>query len=156
SVWKLHPQDYRVVLSDREEAAHFLNDLQNLLDREILLFPLSYKRPYEFHEIENANILMRAEELTRLPNKTGSQIIVTYPDALSEKVINRRSLANNTFNVKLGEKLDMSFLEDFLHTYDFEKTDFVYEAGQFAVRGGIVDVFSFAHEVPFRIELFGD
>lgn len=154
--FKLHPQDYLIVLQDREEAAYFLNDLQNLLEREVLLFPMSYKRPYEFHDIENANILMRAEVLNRLASKTSSEIVVTYPDALSEKVINKRSLASNTFTVKLGEKLDLAFLEDFLHTYDFEKTDFVYEAGQFAVRGGIVDVFSFAHELPFRIELFGD
>lgn len=154
--FKLHPQDYVVVLQDREEASYLLNDLQNLLEREVLLFPMSYKRPYEYHEVENANILMRAEVLNRLANKKGSEIIVTYPEALSEKVINKRSLASNTFTVKLGEKLDMSFLEDFLHTYDFEKTDFVYEAGQFAVRGGIVDVFSFAHELPCRIELFGD
>lgn len=154
--WKLHPHDYIVVLQDKEEAAYFLNDLQNLLDREVLLFPMSYKRPYDFQEIENANILMRAEVLNRLASKSGKEIIVTYPDALSEKVINRRSLASNTFTIKVGEKLDMAFLEDFLHTYDFEKTDFVYEAGQFAVRGGIVDIFSFAHELPFRIELFGD
>lgn len=156
AAFKLHPQDYVVILQDREEAAYLLNDLQNLLEREILLFPMSYKRPYEFHEIENANILMRAEVLNRLANKTGSEIILTYPDALSEKVISKRSLASNTFTIKVGGKLDMSFLEDFLHTYDFEKTDFVYEAGQFAVRGGIVDIFSFAHEYPCRIELFGD
>ncbi len=156
TTWNLHPQDYLIVLPDREEAAYFVNDLQNLLEREILLFPTSYKRPYEFTEIENANILMRAEVLNRLANKKGGEIIVTYPDALSEKVINKRSLASNTFTIKLGEKLDMAFLEDFLHSYDFEKTDFVYEAGQFAVRGGIVDIFSFAHELPFRIELFGD
>ncbi len=156
TTWNLHPQDYLIVLPDREEAAYFVNDLQNLLEREILLFPTSDKRPYEFTEIENANILMRAEVLNRLANKKGGEIIVTYPDALSEKVINKRSLASNTFTIKLGEKLDMAFLEDFLHSYDFEKTDFVYEAGQFAVRGGIVDIFSFAHELPFRIELFGD
>lgn len=154
--FKLHPRDYVVVLQDREEAFYFMNDLQNLLEREILLFPMSYKRPYEFSETENANILMRAEVLNKLANKGGHEIIVTYPDALSEKVINRRSLASNTFTVRLGEKVDMAFLEDFLHTYDFEKTDFVYEAGQFAVRGGIVDIFSFAHEYPCRIELFGD
>ncbi len=156
AAFKIHPHDYVVILQDREEASYFLNDLQNLLEREIFLFPMSYKRPYEFHETENANILMRAEVLNRLAGKSGSEIIVTYPDALSEKVINKRSLANNTFTVKLGEKLEMSFLEDFMHTYDFEKTDFVYEAGQFAVRGGIIDIFSFAHELPFRIELFGD
>jgi transcription-repair coupling factor (superfamily II helicase) len=156
SIFKIHHQDHIIVLQDREEAAYFQNDLQNLLGREILLFPMSYKRPYEYTDIENANILMRAEVLNRLANKTEADIIVTYPEALSEKVINKRSLASNTFTVAVGEKLDLAFLEEFLHNYDFEKTDFVYEAGQFAVRGGIVDVFSFAHELPYRIELFGD
>jgi transcription-repair coupling factor (superfamily II helicase) len=156
AIFKIHHQDHIVILQDREEAAYFQNDLQNLLGREVLLFPMSYKRPYEYVEIENANILMRAEVLNRLANKSESDIIVTYPEALSEKVINKRSLASNTFGVTVGEKLDLGFLEEFLHNYDFEKTDFVYEAGQFAVRGGIVDVFSFAHELPYRIELFGD
>jgi transcription-repair coupling factor (superfamily II helicase) len=156
AVFKIHSHDFVIVLQDREEAAYFQNDLQNLLEREILLFPMSYKRPYEFDEIENANILMRAEVLNRLANKTKPEIIITYPEALSEKVISKRSLASNTFTITKGEKLDLAFLEEFLHNYDFEKTDFVYEAGQFAVRGGIVDVFSFAHELPYRIELFGD
>lgn len=156
SSFRLHPQDYIVVLQDKEEAAYFQNDLQNLLGKEFLLFPMSYKRLYEFDEIENANILMRAEVLNHLANKTKPEIIVTYPEALSERVINKRSLATNTFSVKLKEKLNISFLEEFLHGYDFEKTDFVYEAGQFSVRGGIIDVFSYAHELPYRIELFGD
>lgn len=156
STFKLHPHDYIIVLQDKEEAAYFQNDLHSLLGKEILLFPMSYKRPYEFTEIENANILMRAEVLNRLAEKTKPEIIVTYPEALSEKVINKRSLASNTFTVRLKEKLEIPFLEEFLHSYDFEKTDFVYEAGQFSVRGGIIDVFSFAHELPYRIELFGD
>lgn len=156
SAFKLHPQDYIIILQDKEEAAYFQNDLQNLLGKDILLFPMSYKRPYEFDDVENANILMRAEVLNHLAGKTKPEIIVTYPEALSEKVINKRSLATNTFSVKLKEKLDITFLEEFLHGYDFEKTDFVYEAGQFSVRGGIIDVFSFAHELPYRIELFGN
>lgn len=156
SAFTLHPKDYLIVLQDKEEAAYFQNDLQNLLGREILLFPMSYKRPYEFDETENANILMRTEVLNALAAKTSPQIIVTYPEALSEKVISRRSLSSNTFAVKVGEQLNVSFLEEFMHSYDFEKTDFVYEAGQFAVRGGIIDIFSFAHELPYRIELFGD
>jgi len=156
SVFRLHAQDHIIILQDKEEAAYFQNDLQNLLERNILLFPMSYKRPYEFDEIENANILMRAEVLNHLAGKKKPEIIVTYSEALSEKVINKRSLAANTFSVKLKEKLNITFLEEFLHGYDFEKTDFVYEAGQFSVRGGIIDVFSFAHELPYRIELFGD
>jgi transcription-repair coupling factor (superfamily II helicase) len=156
TVFKIHHEDYIVVLQDKEEAAYFQNDLQNLLEREVLLFPMSYKRPYEYDDVENANILMRAEVLNKLANKTSAEIILTYPEALSEKVINKRSLASNTFTVTKGEKLDLAFLEEFLHNYDFEKTDFVFEAGQFSVRGGIVDIFSFANELPCRIELFGD
>jgi transcription-repair coupling factor (superfamily II helicase) len=146
-----------VVLHDREEASYFLNDLQNLLGKtEILFFPMSYKRPYEYDEIENANVLMRAETLNRISSHPDGNIVVTYPEALSEKVINKKSLASNTFLVMKGERLDRDFLEEFLHTYDFEKTDFVYEPGQFAVRGGIIDVYSFANELPYRIELFAD
>ncbi|MBX2964944.1 MAG: transcription-repair coupling factor [Cyclobacteriaceae bacterium] len=156
ATFTLHPQHYVIVLQDKEEAAYFQNDLQSLLAQDVLLFPMSYKRPYEFDETENANILMRTEVLNALAAKTNPLLIVTYPEALPEKVINKRSLASNTFSVKKGEKLDITFLEEFLHGYDFEKTDFVYEAGQFAVRGGIIDVFSFAHEYPYRIELFGD
>jgi transcription-repair coupling factor (superfamily II helicase) len=142
---------------DKEEAAFLLNDLQNLIqEKEIFLFPMSYKRPYEYDEVENANVLMRAEVLNQLSNHPDGNIIVTYPEALSEKVINKKSLASNTFVVTKGEQLDREFLEEFLHTYDFEKTDFVFEAGQFAMRGGIIDVFSFANELPFRIELFGN
>jgi transcription-repair coupling factor (superfamily II helicase) len=146
-----------LVLHDKEEAAYFSNDLQNLLgEKEILFFPMSYKRPYEYDETENANILMRAETLNQLSHAPDPQIIVTYPEALSEKVINKKSLASNTFVVKKGEILDRDFLEEFLHSCDFEKTDFVYEAGQFAIRGGILDVYSFAHDLPYRIELIGD
>ncbi|MDH4058848.1 MAG: transcription-repair coupling factor, partial [Cyclobacteriaceae bacterium] len=152
----LFPQNYLIILQDKEEAAYFQNDLQSLLGLEILLFPMSYKRPYEFEETENANILMRTEVLNRLVDKSSPEIIVTFPEALSEKVINKRSLSSNTFTIKAGEQLDVNFLEEFLHSYDFEKTDFVYEAGQFAVRGGIIDVYSFAHELPYRIELLGN
>lgn len=156
STFTIHQQDQLIICQDREEAGYVQNDLQNLLQSEILIFPMSYKRPYEYDETENANILMRAEVLNRLANKKKAEVIITYPEALSEKVITKRSLATNTFPVKLKARLEVSFLEEFLHNYDFEKTDFVYEAGQFAVRGGIIDVFSFAYELPYRIELFGD
>ncbi|MBD2768494.1 transcription-repair coupling factor [Hymenobacter sp. BT664] len=155
-----HPHVF--VLHDKEEAAYFLSDLQHLLPEgpEVLLFPSSYKRPYQFDETENANVLMRAEALNRLNTTRGatgtSIFIITYPEALTEKVINRQSLVKNTFNAKVGDKLDVNFLGELLGEYDFEKTDFVYEAGQYAVRGGIVDVFSYANELPFRLELFGD
>lgn len=143
------------VLHDSEEAAYFFNDLQNFLPDHLCLFPSSYKKPYQYEEIENANILQRAEVLNAI-NEKKKLAIVTYPEALSEKVINKRSLIANTFSAKAGESLDVDFLSELLLTYDFEKTDFVYEPGQFAVRGGIIDIFSYAHDVPYRLELFGD
>jgi transcription-repair coupling factor (superfamily II helicase) len=158
AIHKKSPGPALYILTDREEAAYFQNDLQNLLGKtEVLFYPTSYKRPYQYEEVDNANVLMRGEILNKLSiSKPGNLQIVTYPEALFEKVINKRSLKANTFSVKVGEKLDPSFLTEFLGSYGFEMTDFVFEAGQFSVRGGIIDVFSFASEHPFRIELFGD
>jgi transcription-repair coupling factor (superfamily II helicase) len=150
------PQTHLLIANDREEASYLFNDLQNLVGTEqVLLFPMSYKKPYLYEEIDNANVLMRAEVLNRL-NTNVPTLILTYPEALSEKVINKKSLIQHTMPVSVGEKLDTDFLFDFLVNQDFERTDFVYEAGQFAVRGGIVDVFSFANEYPYRIELWGN
>lgn len=158
SLYQINHQNHLIVLHDKEEAAYFYNDLQNLLtNKEILFFPTSYKRPYEFEETENANVLMRAEILNRVNHKASTgEIIVTYPEALTEKVINKKSLLKNTFSAKVGESVDVAFITELLQSYDFEKADFVYEAGQFAVRGGIIDVFSYAHDLPYRIELFGN
>ncbi|MDJ1473102.1 transcription-repair coupling factor [Xanthocytophaga flava] len=151
-----NPQTHLFILHEKEEAAYFLNDLQNLLpDKEILFFPTSYRKPYQFIETDNANILRRAEVLSQL-SLGGNELIVTYPEALTEKVISQKSLVQNTFVARVGEKLDTNFIAEFLLSYDFDKTDFVYEAGQFSIRGGIVDVFSFANDLPYRIELFGD
>jgi len=146
------------ILHDKEEAAYFFNDLQSLsAGKEILLFPASYKRPYQFEETENANVLMRSEILNRINNKASSgEIIVTYPEALFEKVINKRSLSKNTFTIKVEEQIDNEFLSELLVSYDFEKADFVYEPGQFAIRGSIVDIFSFSGDLPYRIDFFGD
>jgi len=158
ATYQINKQTNIFVLHDKEEAAYFHNDLQNLMgEKEVLLFPTSYKRPYQFDETENANILMRAEILNRINHKASiGELIVTYPEALTEKVINKKSLSSNTFTAKVGEALDVEFLTELLQTYDFEPTDFVYEAGQFSVRGGILDVFSYAHDLPYRIELFGN
>ncbi|RED94146.1 transcription-repair coupling factor [Marinoscillum furvescens] len=154
----IHGQTAIYVLHDKEEAAYFLNDLQNFLPQEsLMMFPGSYKKPYQFEETENANVLQRAEVLNQINSQKSKGLqIITYPDALYEKVINKRSLLENTFKATVGEKLDVEFLSELLTSYDFERTDFVYEAGQFSVRGGIIDVFSFAHDYPYRLELFGD
>jgi transcription-repair coupling factor (superfamily II helicase) len=151
------PQTYLFVLNDKEEAAYFLNDLQNLLgENTAFLFPMSYKKPYQPEDIDNANVLMRAEVLSLLNNASvKAPLLVSYPDALGEKVVNKRSLLKNTFSIGIGDTLDLDFLSEFLADQGFERSDFVYEAGQYSVRGGIIDVFSYAHEMPFRMDLFG-
>lgn len=146
------------ILHDKEEASFFLDDIKNFLPEEsCLFFPGSYKKPYQFEETDNANILLRAEVLSKVNSRVDDQlIIVTYPDALYEKVINRASLTENTFKISIGEKLDIEFITELLISYDFEKVDFVYEAGQFSVRGGIIDIYSFGNDYPYRLELFGE
>jgi len=157
SLSRSHQSHCLYIMYDKEEAAYYQNDLQNFVKSEdVLLFPTSYKKPYQYEETENANILQRAETLNLLASTEHPLHIVSYPEALLEKVINKRSLASNTFSASVGEKLSIDFVSELLSEYDFEKTDFVYEPGQFSVRGGIIDVFSFASDFPYRLELFGD
>ncbi len=150
-------QDHLIVLSDKEEAAYFLSDLELLTGKKkVLFYPMSYRRAYELEETDNSNVIQRGEVLNALQSGSSQQIIVTYGQALAEKVISKKTLKKSTFNISVGEELDLDFINEMLHEYHFERVDQVYEPGQFAIRGGIVDVFSFAQELPYRIELFGD
>ena len=147
-----------IVCEGKEEAHYVLNDLQSLLgDPAVMLFPMSHKKPYEWEDVDNANVLMRAEVLNTLSNYHDQLLVlVTYPEALTDKVINRKSLVKNTLSIRVGDKIDPTFVAETLNEYDFERTDFVYEAGQYSVRGGILDVFSYAAEFPYRLDFFGD
>ena len=157
NVVKQTDRHHLIVLTDREEAAYFLSDLELLVGKKkVLFFPMSYRRPYELEETDNSNVIQRGEVLNALQGGTGHQVIVTYPKALAEKVTSKRLLKQNTFQVSVGEKLSLDFINEMLHVYNFDRVDQVYEPGQFAIRGGIVDVFSFSQELPFRIELFGN
>lgn len=145
------------ILSDKEEAAYHLNDLEQLLgDKDVLFYPGSYRRPYQIEETDNANVLLRAEVLNRINSRKRPAIVVTYPDALFEKVITRKELDKNTLKIKLEDTLSLDFLNEVLFEYQFKRVDFVTEPGEFSVRGGIVDVFSFSNDEPYRIEFFGD
>jgi len=145
------------ILNDKEEAAYFLNNLENIAaNRLILFFPASYKKPYQVEDIDNANVLQRAEVLNRITKTERGVMIVSYPEALNEKVVTRKNLSSNTIDIHLGETLSVDFIISFMNEYEFERTDFVLEAGQYAVRGGIVDIYSFANELPYRIEFNGD
>lgn len=147
-----------LICEGKEEAHYVLNDLQSLLgDPAVMLFPMSHKKPYEWEDVDNANVLMRAEVLNTLSHYHNQLLVlVSYPEALSDKVINRKSLVKNTLSIRVGDKIDPSFVAETLNEYDFERSDFVYEAGQYSVRGGILDVFSYAAEFPYRLDFFGN
>ncbi len=148
---------FLLLLNDKEEAAYYLNDLEQLVsEQDVLFYPGSYRRPYQIEETDNANVLLRAEVLNRINSRKRPAIIVTYPDALFEKVVTRKQLDKSTLKIKLDDTLSLDFLNEVLFEYQFKRVDFVTEPGEFSVRGGIVDVFSFSHEEPYRIEFFGD
>ncbi|WP_167610926.1 transcription-repair coupling factor [Maribellus sediminis] len=150
-------KNFVVLLNDREEAAYFYDDLNNLgFDEDTLFFPASYKRSIQYDQPEQENVVQRTEVLNMLSKADKSYLIVSYPEALIEKVISNDSLESNTLQVKTGDKISIEFINEFLYEYGFERVDFVYEPGQFSVRGSIVDVFSFSHEDPYRIDFFGN
>src|SRR5690606_38944063 len=145
------------VLPNHEDASFFLSDLESLFDKQILFFPASYKKAFYISIIDSAHVLQRAEPLSSLNhNSELPRIVVTYPEAISEKVINKQDLEKNTLEITQNIKLSIDFINEFLYEYDFERVDFVYEPGQFAIRGGIVDIFSFSNDLPYRTEFFGD
>ncbi|HLN72443.1 MAG: transcription-repair coupling factor [Methylococcaceae bacterium] len=149
-------RDFIICLNDKEEAAYFYDDLITLeADAPVLFFPSSYKRSVHYETIEQENIILRTEVLNRL-KEVHPIIVVTYPEALVERVISGEGLAENTFQVSKGDKLSLEFVNEVLYEYGFERVDFVYEPGQYSIRGGIVDIYSFSNEDPYRIDFFGD
>jgi transcription-repair coupling factor (superfamily II helicase) len=157
SVFKTSKLPFLLIFNDKEEAAYHLNDLENLLgDENVLFYPGSYRRPYQIEETDNANVLLRSEVLNRINSRKKPAIIVTYPEALFEKVVTRKELEKNTLKVSVNDTLSIDFVNEVLFEYHFKRTDFVTEPGEFSVRGGILDVFSFSNDVPYRIEFFGD
>lgn len=157
SAFKTAEKPFLLIFNDKEEAAHYLNDLEQLLsEKDVLFYPGSYRRPYDIEETDNANVLLRAEVLNRINSQKKPAIIVTYPDALFEQVVTRKELERNTLKIGVNDKISIDFVNEVLFEYKFKRVDFVTEPGEFSVRGGIVDVFSFSHDEPYRIEFFGD
>ncbi|MDC7150177.1 transcription-repair coupling factor [Parabacteroides johnsonii] len=148
---------YVCVLNDLEEAGYFYHDLVQLTGGDgIYFFPSAYRRAIKYGHVDPANEILRTEVLSTLQDPTVPFVIVTYPDALAEKVISREVLKENTLKISVGEKLDNMFVSDVLDEYGFEQVDYVYEPGQYAMRGSILDVFSFSYEFPYRIDFFGN
>ncbi len=157
SVFKKTELPFLIVLNNKEEAAYYLNDLEQMIgEQDVLFYPGSFRRPYQIEETDNANVLLRAEVLNRINSRKKPAIIVTYPEALFEKVVTRKELDKNTLKVAVGDKISIDFINEVLFEYEFKRVDFITEPGEFSVRGGIVDVFSFSNDNPYRIEFFGD
>ncbi|WP_271405508.1 transcription-repair coupling factor [Tenacibaculum soleae] len=155
--FKKADKPYLLIFNDKEEAAYYLNDLEQLLgDKNVLFYPGSYRRPYQIEETDNANVLLRSEVLNRINSQKKPAIIVTYPTALFEKVVTKKDLEKNTLKITVGENVSPDFVNEVLFEYNFNRVDFVTEPGEFSVRGGIIDVFSFSNDEPYRIEFFGD
>jgi len=147
-----------IIFNDKEEAAFFYTDLVTLeggTDRT-LFFPSSYKRSVQYQQTDEANIITRTQTLRRLSERRVASFIISYAEALVESVVTKKQLGETTLEIRKGEKIDMAFLEEVLQTYDFQLVDFVYEPGQYSIRGGIVDVFSYASTHPCRIDFFDD
>ncbi len=145
------------VLDDAEEAGYFYHDLTQILgERDVLYFPSSFRRAVKFGQRDAANEILRTEVVSRLAAGNCPLFIVTYPEAMAEKIVSRQKLEEQTLKLHTGERVDIVFVEETLAAFGFKRVDYVYEPGQFAVRGSILDVFSFASEWPYRVDFFGD
>jgi transcription-repair coupling factor (superfamily II helicase) len=157
SIFTQTESPFLLIFNDKEEAAYYLNDLENLINKQdVLFYPGSYRRPYQIEETDNANVLLRAEVLNRISSRKKACIIVSYAEAIFEKVVTKKVLEKNTLKVSIGDKISIDFVNEILFEYNFKRVDFVAEPGEFSVRGGIIDVFSFSNDNPYRIEFFGD
>ena len=157
AAFRLQRRPMVLVEADMESAAYLYNDLQTILGTaDIEFMPSSYQRSMDHERTDSSNILLRTDVLGKVASAQSPMIVVTYPEAVMERVVSPEKLASNTFVISKGDTLSHDFLVELLHDYGFERVDFVYEPGQYSVRGSIIDVFSFADEMPFRLDFFGD
>ncbi|MBU8891288.1 MAG: transcription-repair coupling factor [Bacteroidales bacterium] len=155
TIIKNHKCDHLIILPDKETAAYFQNDLSIISNQKSIFFPTSFKRSVVYGQEDSSNLLLRAETLQSLANNE-NLIVVTYPEAIIEKVIHRDKLINSTLKLSVGEQVSIEFIQEVLQEYNFQYVDFVYEPGQYSIRGSIIDIFSFASDFPYRIDFFGD
>lgn len=149
--------NHLIVLNDAEEAAYFHNTLENLTGAlDIFYFPSSTRTNKNFRQLNSSHVMLRTEALSRMASGGNKKIFVTYPEALHEKVTVADKLSSRIIYIKTADQLDAGKLLLQLSDYGFERSDFVYEPGQFAIRGGILDIYSFGNDKPYRIELFGN
>ncbi|HTN44854.1 MAG TPA: transcription-repair coupling factor [Flavipsychrobacter sp.] len=158
AIWQLSEINHVFILNDREEAAYFHNDMEHLTKAlDICYFPDSFKKTGAFNELNSSHVMLRTEALTKFSaDKVHRKMLVTYPEALFEKVVNPKTLSGSTIQIKVGENINPDELMNSFVSLGFKREDFVYEPGQFAMRGGILDIYSFGNEHPYRLELFGN
>jgi len=157
SLFKERPNTHVLVMDDADEAAYLYNDLKQLLSvDEVFFFPSSFKKAIKLSQLDAANDILRTEVLNKLANSNTPCVVVTYPESLMQKVVSANSMQTRMLRMNVGENLGIDFVVEMLLEYGFERVDFVYEPGQFSVRGSIVDVFSYANELPYRCDFFGD
>lgn len=144
------------IADSKEEAAYMLNNIENISKIKPSFFPDSFKRPMLYEELDSNNTLLRTEVVNRLNTRQGKHIIISYPEALFEKVVDPKLLEKNRIQLRVAESLDVDSMIELLVGFEFERVDFVYEPGQFSIRGGIIDVFTYGNEWPYRVELFDD
>jgi len=145
------------VLQDTDEAGYFYHDLTQVMGQEqVLFFPSSFRRAVKYGQRDAANEILRTEVLTRISSSTMPMYIVTSPEALSELVVSKKQLDERRLSLKVGQTIRVTELTHKLLALGFSETDYVYEPGQFALRGSILDVYSFSGELPYRIDFFGD
>ena len=157
SLFKERPNTHVLVMDDADEAAYLYNDLKQLLSvDEVFFFPSSFKKAIKLSQLDAANDILRTEVLNKLANSNAPCVVVTYPESLMQKVVSANSMQTRMLRMNVGENLGIDFVVEMLLEYGFERVDFVYEPGQFSVRGSIVDVFSYANELPYRCDFFGD
>ena len=152
------PRPILYVANTKEEASYFYHNLLSLLPRKpIWFFPDSSRTPGAYKEVNSSQVLQRTETINKITGvEATAHIVVTYPEALAEKVVAPEELSKSRINLAVNETVDVDFLIEVLVEYGFENVDFVYEPGQFSVRGGIIDIFSFGNEWPYRLELFDE
>ncbi len=158
AVWQLSEVNHVFVLNDKEEAAYFHNDIEHLSGAlDIHYFPDSFKRTGNFSDLNSSHVMLRTEALSKFNGeRVRKKVLVTYPEALFEKVVNPASLSRNMIQIRTGESIKPEPMMARFVELGFRREDFVYEPGQFAMRGGILDIYSFGNEHPYRIELFGN
>lgn len=158
AIFQNKKKQHLIILPDKEKAAYVYNDLQKLSNRDEIFqfYPSAYKRSVEYNQIDSTNILLKTEVLNRISTSRKPYVLITHPEALIEAVVPRKALKENSLEMQVGDEFSQGFIQEVLDNYEFEQVDFVYEPGTYAVRGGIIDIYSFSNEQPYRVEFFGD